>query len=86
MIFFETYMFALCREIRGSSRHFQTCIDNNITTIVAVPEIVNSNETGTTKEYMVDKFIYNQKEDTYTCPAGEWLHTNGNFYSKTDVF
>ena len=66
-----------------NSRHFQTCIDNNITTIVAVPEMINSNETGTTKEYMVDKFIYNHQADTYTCPAGESLHSNGSFYSKT---
>ena len=66
-----------------NSRHFQTCIDNNITTIVAVPEMINSNETGTTKEYMVDKFTYNHKDDTYTCPAGQTLHTNGNWYSKT---
>ncbi len=66
-----------------NSRHFQTCIDNNITTIVSVPEMVNSNETGTTQEYMVDKFIYNHESDTYNCPAGESLYTNGNWYSKT---
>ena len=66
-----------------NSWHFQTCIDNNTTTIVAAPEMVNSNETGTTKEYMVDKFIYNHESDTYTCPAGQSLYTNGNFYSKT---
>ena len=66
-----------------NSRHFQTSMDHNITTIVAVPEMINSNETGTTKEYMVDKFIYNEGDDTYTCPAGQTLHTNGNWYSKT---
>ena len=61
----------------------QRCKDNGIVTICASPELVNSNEKGTTKEYLVDKFIYNQEADTYTCPQGETLHTTGTWHKKT---
>ena len=60
----------------------QRCKDNNITTICASPEIVNSNEHGTTTAYLVDKFIYNKEEDTYTCPQGNTLNTTGKWHSK----
>ena len=49
-----------------NGREIQKCKDNNITTIVAQQEIVNSNNKGTTPEYLVTKFIYNSVEDTYT--------------------
>jgi len=61
----------------------QRCKDNGITTICASPEIVNSNEHGTTTEYLVDKFIYNDDNDTYTCPQGETLRTTGTWHKKT---
>ena len=61
----------------------QRCKDNNITTICASPEIVNSNEHGTTTAYLVDKFIYNKEEDTYTCPQGSTLRTTGTWHKKT---
>lgn len=66
-----------------NSRHLQTCIDNNITTLVATPEMVNSNDKGTTADYLAAKFIYNKADDTYTCPANQTLHTNGTWYTKT---
>jgi transposase len=53
-----------------------------IKTVVAIPEIVNSNAKGTTKEYMVDKFVYNKESDTYTCPQGETLATKGTWHTK----
>src|SRR5699024_4373022 len=28
------------------------------------------------------EFVYNEKEDTYTCPAGNTLRSNGKWYSK----
>jgi len=33
--------------------------------------------------YNFDKFMYNSKDDTYTCPQGYTLHTNGNWYQKS---
>lgn len=32
--------------------------------------------------YDVEHFIYNQNNDTYTCPEGKTLHTNGKWYTK----
>lgn len=66
-----------------NSRHLQTCIDQNLTTLVATPATGNSNDKGTTEDYLSEKFIYNKAEDTYTCPANQTLHTNGTWYTKT---
>jgi transposase len=61
----------------------QNCKDQNITTICANPELVNSNGKGTTPEYMVDKFEYNETNDNYTCPQGKTLETTGTWHKKT---
>jgi radical SAM protein with 4Fe4S-binding SPASM domain len=61
----------------------QECKDHNITTICAPPDIVNSNEHGTTEEYLVSNFTYNPSEDTYTCPQGQTLRTTGAWHKKT---
>lgn len=66
-----------------NGREIQTCKDNNITTICAQQEIVNSNEKGTTPDYLVTKFTYNETEDTYTCPQGSILKTTGTWHKKT---
>lgn len=66
-----------------NGKQIQECADANITTIVAVPELVNSNEKGTTKAYMVTKFTYNKEADSYNCPQGETLHTTGAWHKKT---
>ena len=66
-----------------NARELHDCKDNNITTIVAIAELVNSNAKGTTPAYLVDKFIYNKEEDTYTCPAGQTLKTIGTWHTKT---
>jgi hypothetical protein len=34
------------------------------------------------KAYDASEFIYNKKDDTYTCPANQTLKTNGNWYQK----
>jgi len=65
-----------------NGREIQATQNQGIKTIVAIPEIVNSNTKGTTKEYMVDKFVYNKESDTYTCPAGETLSTKGTWHTK----
>lgn len=68
-----------------NGREIQTCKDNNITTICAQQEIVNSNEKGTTPEYLVTNFTYNKEQDTYTCPQGETLYTTGTWHKKTSA-
>lgn len=66
-----------------NGRELETCHKANIQTIVAPPTLVNSNEHGTTAEYMVSKFVYNSDTDTYTCPAGSVLTTSGTWHTKT---
>jgi transposase/microcompartment protein CcmL/EutN len=66
-----------------NGRELQTCKDNNITTIVAQQEIVNSNTKGTTPEYLVTHFKYDKQADTYQCPEGQLLKTLGTWHKKT---
>ena len=66
-----------------NGREIQKCIDENIVTIVAQQEIVNSNEHGTTPDYLVTHFTYNKEADTYTCPQGQTLRTTGTWHNKS---
>lgn len=66
-----------------NGREINTCNEAGINTICAHPEVVNSNEKGTTPDYVVTKFLYNKKHDTYTCPQGQTLHTTGAWHTKT---
>ncbi len=65
-----------------NGREIDTCQKLNLKTIVAQQELVNSNPKGTTTEYLVDKFRYNKRYDTYTCPAGQTLRTKGTWHTK----
>lgn len=65
-----------------NGRQIQQCTDAEIETIVACPTLVNSNDKGTTPDYMVSKFVYNPDKDTYTCPQGETLSTTGTWHEK----
>ena len=65
-----------------NAREIENCQALNLKTIVAQQELVNSNTKGTTKEYLVDQFKYNNKTDTYTCPAGQTLKTFGTWHTK----
>lgn len=66
-----------------NGREIDTCKQNNITTIVAVPEQGKSNENGTQPDYFVSKFIYNKPTNTYTCPQEQTLTTTGSWHKKT---
>lgn len=67
----------------NNAREIETCQLNGMRTIVAQQELVNSNDKGTTKEYLVNKFIYNEQNDSYTCPQGYILQTKGTWHKKT---
>jgi len=66
----------------NNGREIEIAIKAGVTTIVALQEIVNSNEKGTTPDYLVTKFEYNKQEDTYTCPAGQVLKSTGTWHTK----
>ncbi len=78
----ETYT-ALVDKGYHNGHQIEQCQQANITTIVAAPEVVNSNEYGTTEAYVVTKFRYDKTTDTYTCPQGETLTTKGTWHKKT---
>lgn len=78
----QTYT-ALVDKGYHNGREIEACKKENITTIVAQPEQGKSNENGTTKDYLVAQFKYDQTSDTYTCPQGEILKTTGNWHKKT---
>ncbi len=57
------------------------CTQNNIVTYVAIPQLTYS---GKDKDFTINNFIYNDKEDTFTCPNNQTLTTNGKWYDKKD--
>jgi transposase len=65
-----------------NGRQIQQTTNANIITLVAHPEVVNTNEKGTTPAYMVAQFVYNKEADTYTCPQNETLKTTGTWHEK----
>lgn len=54
------------------------CTENNITTYSA-PKEHSSQKNGL---YDMQDFQYDSRNDTYTCPAGAVMHTNGSIYNK----
>lgn len=58
--------------------HIDTCTKNNITTYSS-PKAHSSQNNGL---YNMNEFVYDPKNDTYTCPANEILITNGNICKK----
>ncbi|MBL0343649.1 MAG: transposase [Bacteroidetes bacterium] len=69
----------------NNAREIEQCQLLNLKTIVARQELANSNPKGTTKEYLVDQFKYNRRNDTYTCPAGQTLKTFGTWHTKNGM-
>ena len=52
-----------------------------VETIVAIPDIPSSSY-APDSGYNVSEFCYNPVNDTYACPQGNTLITNGNWYKK----
>jgi transposase len=67
----------------NNAKEIDACQKQGLTTIVAQQEIVNSNDKGTTKDYLVTNFIYHKETDTYTCPQNQTLTTTGTWHVKT---
>jgi hypothetical protein len=57
------------------------CEEENIITIVANREQPTVKHLE--KEYLVENFTYNNEEDTYTCPQGNIMKSNGHWYNKS---
>jgi len=62
----------------NTGEQLQKCKDNDIITYVSPKDT----STPSKDCFSVEIFEYNSENDTYICPAGETLVTNGNFYKK----
>jgi transposase len=58
----------------------KTGMEMGVEVMVAIPGVASF---APDERYNFDKFIYNDSNDTYTCPQAETLHTNGNWYVKS---
>ena len=66
-----------------NGREITQCKAENINTIVAYPTLVQTNENGTTKEYLVANFTYDKESDSYVCPQNQTLKTKGSWHKKS---
>ena len=64
-----------------NGEQLSACEAANITTYVAYPEVPRGSDIPTA-DYYGEKFVYDKEADTYTCPQGQTLKTNGNWYNK----
>ena len=58
----------------------KTGIEMGVELMVAIPGVASF---APDDRYNFDQFIYDHSNDTYTCPQGKVLNTNGNWYQKT---
>lgn len=61
-----------------TAKHLDKCTKNGITPYSS-PKEHSSQHNGL---YPMNDFIYNQQQDTYTCPDNQILNTNGSIYNK----
>lgn len=61
---------------------FEKADELGVKVLVAVPDIASSS-TAPNPAYNVTNFKYNAEDNTYTCPQGETLRTNENWYKKS---
>jgi transposase len=58
---------------------FHTADELGIKTLVAIPAIGRKSQ-APNPDYNAEHFVYNKEEDTYTCPEGHTLKSNGSHY------
>ena len=63
-----------------SGRELKACEKLGVTTFISPKE---SSSTKKNPDFAMKSFVYDKQGDTYACPAGEILHTNGKWYNKT---
>jgi hypothetical protein len=59
----------------------KTAQDLGVETIVAIPSLPSTSQ-APNPEYNVEHFKYEEGTDTYTCPQGEVLRSNGTWYKE----
>ena len=59
----------------------KTAQELGVETIVAVPAAPSTSQ-APNHDYNYEHFIYDKEADTYSCPQGQVLHTNGSWYKQ----
>jgi transposase len=59
----------------------KTAQDLGVETIVAIPSLPSTSQ-APNHNYNYEHFVYNKETDTYTCPQGQVLCTNGSWYKQ----
>ena len=59
----------------------KTAQDLGVETIVAIPKLPSTSQ-APDHDYNYEHFIYDKESDTYTCPQGQVLRTNGSWYKQ----
>jgi len=59
----------------------KTAQDLGVETIVAIPGVPSTSQ-APDPLFNYEFFSYNREDDTYTCPNGQTLHTNGSWYKE----
>ena len=62
-----------------SGREIKACEKLNVNTYIS-PKASSSSKSN--PAFAMEAFLYNETEDTYTCPANQILHSNGRWYNK----
>ncbi len=62
-----------------AGRELKACEELGVTTFISPKE---SSSTKKNPDFAMESFVYDKQEDTYTCPAGMIMHTNGKWYNK----
>ena len=62
-----------------TGEQLETCHLNNIDTLIAPKDTSNSKKDS---RFQKNKFTYDLGMDIYTCPEGQELKTNGNYYAQ----
>jgi hypothetical protein len=75
-----TQMNVLADKGYHSGRELKACEEIGIVSFVSPKE---SSSTKANPDFAMDSFEYDKASDTYLCPAGELLQTNGRWYNKS---
>lgn len=62
-----------------SGRELKACEKLGVTTFISPKE---SSSIKKNPDFAMENFVYDKQDDTYTCPVGEIMHTNGKWYNK----
>jgi len=62
-----------------SGRELKACEEPGINSYISPKE---SSSTKSNPDFAMESFSYNEEQDTYCCPSGKTLHSNGRWYNK----